>query len=48
MKLLKNFSKHTDVYAINSDAYIFDNGINMQIFGKYYKFTNVEIMKFKN
>lgn len=48
IKLLKNFSKHIDVYAIGSEAYIFDNGINMQIFGKYYKFTNGKIEKFKN
>ncbi len=45
IKLLKDFSKHIDVYAIGSNSFIIDDNRQKQIFGTCYQFKNKKMKK---
>lgn len=45
VKLLKDFSQHTDVYAIGGETYMIDEKNNVKIYGKCYLFRQGKIKK---
>ena len=48
VKLLKNFSKEIDVYAIGALSYIIDTGNEMIFYGPCYTFKNGKLRRAKN